>query len=312
MREFRCSTCSNLLPVPHRPFFCAAPLPLQQLQFWQLWLWLRSDREAEKQEGSRVRWTVLPGEFITAEDGYSHINGRPWFFFPFTFQHGRESKGSHIKSPLYKSSDFDKYSDYSDDKYEYDEEGDDYDDVMCDYPQSKDSLSQSQGRGRHAKEQMKRGNMRGMKQQQCMTAFHIQTLSLCRLTSPDMNVFCGFWFSHSLLQLDRGEGAGVVDQEEEGGCSTRTKRWGASRGPDVGEVVEETSAWMMLLPWVCLREPNGIQGLALPSDALVLVIFVFRCKGNRLVIYLTRWLTRNLFSVLRHRKEKVLVSRRKG
>uniref|UniRef100_H3C0K3 Zinc finger CCCH-type containing 6 n=1 Tax=Tetraodon nigroviridis TaxID=99883 RepID=H3C0K3_TETNG len=30
-----------------------------------------------------------------------------------------------------------------------DEEGDDYDDNMCDYPQSKDSVSQSQGRGRH-------------------------------------------------------------------------------------------------------------------------------------------------------------------
>lgn len=65
----------------------------------------------------------------------------------------------------------DKYSDYSDDKYDYDEEGDDYDVDMCDYPQSKDSVSQSQGRGRHPKEMMKRGNMRGMKQQQCMNAF---------------------------------------------------------------------------------------------------------------------------------------------
>lgn len=98
------------------------------------------------------------------------------FIFSYTCQHGRESKGSHVKSPPFKSSDFDKYSDYSDDKYEYDEEGDDYDDVMCDYPQSKDSVSQSQGRGRHTKEQMKRGNMRGMKQQQCMNAFQIQTL----------------------------------------------------------------------------------------------------------------------------------------
>lgn len=100
------------------------------------------------------------------------------FIFSYTCQHGRESKGSHVKSPPFKSSDFDKYSDYSDDKYEYDEEGDDYDDVMCDYPQSKDSVSQSQGRGRHTKEQMKRGNMRGMKQQQCMNAFQIQTLFL--------------------------------------------------------------------------------------------------------------------------------------
>ncbi|KAM3605529.1 uncharacterized protein V6R79_000292 [Siganus canaliculatus] len=79
-------------------------------------------------------------------------------------QHGRDSKGGHGKSsPPHKSSDFDKYSDYSDDKYDYDEEEDDYDDDMPEY-QSKDS--QSQGKGRHAKDQMKRGNMRGMKQQQ--------------------------------------------------------------------------------------------------------------------------------------------------
>ncbi|XP_036979299.1 zinc finger CCCH domain-containing protein 6 [Acanthopagrus latus] len=77
-------------------------------------------------------------------------------------QHGRDSKGGHGKSPPHKSSDFDKYSDYSDDRYDYDEEEDDYDDD--EYPQSKDS--QSHGRGRHAKDQMRRGNMRGMKQQQ--------------------------------------------------------------------------------------------------------------------------------------------------
>ncbi|XP_047198376.1 zinc finger CCCH domain-containing protein 6 isoform X2 [Hippoglossus stenolepis] len=78
-------------------------------------------------------------------------------------QHGRDSKGSHgnsQKSPPHKSSDFDKYSDYSD---EYDEEEGDYDDGMSEYQQSKDSPSQ--GRGRYAKDQMRRGGMRGMKQQ---------------------------------------------------------------------------------------------------------------------------------------------------
>ncbi|XP_059215898.1 zinc finger CCCH domain-containing protein 6 isoform X2 [Centropristis striata] len=84
-------------------------------------------------------------------------------------QHGRDSKGGHgnsQKSPPHKSSDFDKYSDYSDDKYDYDEEEEDYEDDMSEYPPSKDSVSQSQGKGRHAKEQLKRGSMRGMKQQQ--------------------------------------------------------------------------------------------------------------------------------------------------
>nr|XP_019952304.1 PREDICTED: zinc finger CCCH domain-containing protein 6 [Paralichthys olivaceus] len=78
-------------------------------------------------------------------------------------QHGRDSKGSHgnsQKSPPHKSSDFDKYSDYSDD---YDEEEGDYDEGMSEYQQAKDSPSQ--GKGRYAKDQMRRGGMRGMKQQ---------------------------------------------------------------------------------------------------------------------------------------------------
>ncbi|KAF7660610.1 hypothetical protein LDENG_00278930 [Lucifuga dentata] len=80
-------------------------------------------------------------------------------------QHGRDSKGGHgnlQKSP--KSSDFDKYSDYSDDKYDYDEEEDAYTEEM-EYSQPKDSTCPSQGRGRHAKDQMKRAGMRGLQKQ---------------------------------------------------------------------------------------------------------------------------------------------------
>ncbi|XP_017268285.1 zinc finger CCCH domain-containing protein 6 isoform X2 [Kryptolebias marmoratus] len=80
-------------------------------------------------------------------------------------QHSKKLHGSFRKSSPQKSSDFDKYSDdYSDDKYNYDEEEDDYEDDMSEYQQSKDSTSQ--GKGRHSKEQMSRGSMRGMKQQQ--------------------------------------------------------------------------------------------------------------------------------------------------
>uniref|UniRef100_A0A1A7X9Q4 C3H1-type domain-containing protein n=1 Tax=Iconisemion striatum TaxID=60296 RepID=A0A1A7X9Q4_9TELE len=79
-------------------------------------------------------------------------------------QHSKKIHGSLKKASPQKSSDFDKYSDdYSDDKYDYDEEEDDYEDDM-DYPPSKDSTSQ--GRGRHTKDQMSRGSMRGMKHQQ--------------------------------------------------------------------------------------------------------------------------------------------------
>lgn len=104
-----------------------------------------------------------------------------WPFFHFTlFQHGRDSKGGHGKSPLHKSCEFDKYSDYSDDKYDYDEEEDDYDDDMSDYPPMKDS--QNQGKGRHPRDQMKRGNMRGMKQQQCKSTSDHQRSNLSRFS----------------------------------------------------------------------------------------------------------------------------------
>lgn len=95
------------------------------------------------------------------------------FFFFFPFQHGRDTKGNHGKPSPHKINDYEKYSDYSEDKYDYDEEEEDYDDDMSEYGQSKESSfqgqGQGQGRGRRAKEHMKRGNMRNMKQQQCMT-----------------------------------------------------------------------------------------------------------------------------------------------
>ncbi|XP_038136077.1 zinc finger CCCH domain-containing protein 6 [Cyprinodon tularosa] len=78
--------------------------------------------------------------------------------------HSKGLHGNSKKSSPPKSSDFDKYSDdYSDDKYDYEEEEEDYEDDMSEYQQSKDG---SQGRGRYSKEQMSRGNLRGMKQQQ--------------------------------------------------------------------------------------------------------------------------------------------------
>ncbi|XP_061693012.1 zinc finger CCCH domain-containing protein 6 isoform X2 [Syngnathoides biaculeatus] len=80
-------------------------------------------------------------------------------------QHGRDQKGTRgnlHKSPPHKSSSFNKYSDYSGDDYE--DEEDHYDDEIG-YLQSKDTTS-GMGKGRYAKEQMgKRGSMRGVKQQ---------------------------------------------------------------------------------------------------------------------------------------------------
>ena len=126
--------------------------------------------KSRKSQGSNRESDCLPAQVTSAPQACWH------FIFIWTllcdisslFQHGRDSKGSHgnsQKSPPHKSSDFDKYSDYSE---EYDEEEGDYDDGMSEYQQSKDSPSQ--GRGRYPKDQMRRGGMRGMKQQ-CMEAF---------------------------------------------------------------------------------------------------------------------------------------------
>lgn len=107
---------------------------------------------------------------------------------------------------------------------------------MSEYPHSKDSASQSQGKGRHAKEHMKRGNMRPMKQQQCM---NISKHSCIHLFTMNISIFTvsNTWshhviddddeFNHFLpkchFQLDKGEEAEGADQEGGAGCSTRER-----------------------------------------------------------------------------------------
>ncbi|XP_030628682.1 zinc finger CCCH domain-containing protein 6 [Chanos chanos] len=80
-----------------------------------------------------------------------------------------ESSGGHGKpqrSSQRKSSDQDKYSDYSEDKYDYEGEDDDFSEELSKYKQAKESSSSSQTKG--GKEQLKRSNMKGQqKQQQC-------------------------------------------------------------------------------------------------------------------------------------------------
>lgn len=162
-----------------------------------------------------------------------------------TWQHGRDSKGGHgnsQKSPPHKSSDFDKYSDYSDDKYDYDEEEDEYEGDMSEYPQSKDTISQSQGRGRHANNQMKRGSMRGMKQQQCMNAFQIQTLFVSDHSCRNVSVLCFITSSKmSFLVGQRGRGRGSGPGRGRGMLNKnkklKGKPWGGrgrGRGGDQG------------------------------------------------------------------------------
>ncbi|KAM9803780.1 zinc finger CCCH domain-containing protein 6 [Neosynchiropus ocellatus] len=72
-------------------------------------------------------------------------------------QHGRDSKGGHgvsQKPSPHRGGEYEKYSDYSEDKYDYEEEEEDYDEE-----------SGGQGKGRYGKDQMNRGHARGLKQQ---------------------------------------------------------------------------------------------------------------------------------------------------
>lgn len=246
--------CFSFVPSP----FSSAPLPFQQLQLRQLWLRLRPIRKAQKPENPGIRWPVLSGEFTTA--GMLMLNIHKgiiaWLYSLqlLTFQHGRDSKGGHgnsQKSPPPKSSDFDKYSDYSDDKYDYDEEEDDYEDDMSEYPQSKDSGPQGRGRGRQSKDQMKRGSMRGMKQQQCMNeTLSNQIIYVVSKCTVYVAVVFDFFFHRS--QLGREEGAEAVGRGEDVGCSSRTRSWRANPGEDVDEDEEETKAWKTWSQWVCL------------------------------------------------------------
>uniref|UniRef100_A0A8D0CM30 Zinc finger CCCH-type containing 6 n=1 Tax=Sander lucioperca TaxID=283035 RepID=A0A8D0CM30_SANLU len=113
---------------------------------------------------------------------------------------------------------------------------------MSEYPQSKDTISQSQGRGRHANNQMKRGSMRGMKQQQCMNAFQIQTLFVSDHSCRNVSVLCFITSSKmSFLVGQRGRGRGSGPGRGRGMLNKnkklKGKPWGGrgrGRGGDQG------------------------------------------------------------------------------
>ncbi|XP_018593658.1 zinc finger CCCH domain-containing protein 6 isoform X1 [Scleropages formosus] len=79
-------------------------------------------------------------------------------------QHG-QSSGYHGKSQYHsqhKNSDYDKYSDYSEEKYDYDAEEDEYGSELCNYRQTKETSTA----GQSPKESLKRPSMKGVQKQQ--------------------------------------------------------------------------------------------------------------------------------------------------
>ncbi|XP_072565762.1 zinc finger CCCH domain-containing protein 6 isoform X1 [Paramormyrops kingsleyae] len=80
-------------------------------------------------------------------------------------QHG-QSSGSHSKMQRHKNIDYDKFSDYSEEKYEYDGEDDGYSNEPCHYRPGKEVLAAGLGKGCPPKEQMKRSSMKGVLKQQ--------------------------------------------------------------------------------------------------------------------------------------------------
>ncbi|XP_036402891.1 zinc finger CCCH domain-containing protein 6 isoform X2 [Megalops cyprinoides] len=83
-------------------------------------------------------------------------------------QHG-QSSGGHGKlqrQASHKNNDYDKFSDYSEEKYDYEGEDDDFAEEVCHYRQGKDGATPGHSKGGPPKEQMKRTNMKGVQKQQ--------------------------------------------------------------------------------------------------------------------------------------------------
>lgn len=144
---------------------------------------------------------------------------------------------------------------------------------MCDYPQSKDSVSQNQGRGRHAKEQIKRGNMRGMKQQPCRNTFLTETLLMRWLMAAWCQRFIRLWVSVGQRGRGRGNGPGRGRGMLNKNKKMRGKPWtgrGRGRGGDQGmdDAAPVSLSWKIQRFSVFRTEFLGLK-----------------CKHNKLDIY---------------------------
>ncbi|KAI1894556.1 hypothetical protein AGOR_G00117000 [Albula goreensis] len=97
----------------------------------------------------------------------SKKNQGPYRDYDAPFSQHSQSSGGHgkLQRPTsHKNSDYDKFSDYSEDKYDYEGEDDDFADEGGHYRQGKDCSMHS--KGGTSKEMMKRPNMKGVQKQQ--------------------------------------------------------------------------------------------------------------------------------------------------
>ncbi|KAJ8418035.1 hypothetical protein AAFF_G00137440 [Aldrovandia affinis] len=127
----------------------------------------RRDRQKNHSPSSSDSSDSYESDHERSERPKSKKNQGPYREYDGPFSQHSQSSGGHGKlqrPPLHKNSDYDKFSDYSEDKYDYEAEEDDFADEVGHYRQGKDCAVHS--KGGPSKEPMKRPNMKGMQKHQ--------------------------------------------------------------------------------------------------------------------------------------------------
>ncbi|XP_064173838.1 zinc finger CCCH domain-containing protein 6 isoform X1 [Anguilla rostrata] len=127
----------------------------------------RRDRQKNHSPSSSDSSDSYESDHERSERPKSKKNQGPYREYDSTFSQHGQSSGGHgkLQRPAsHKNSDYDKFSDYSEDKYDYEGEDDDFADDVGHYRPGKECAPHS--KGGPSKEPMKRPNMKGVQKQQ--------------------------------------------------------------------------------------------------------------------------------------------------
>ncbi|KAJ8248247.1 hypothetical protein GJAV_G00239980 [Gymnothorax javanicus] len=127
----------------------------------------RRDRQKNHSPSSSDSSDSYDSDHERSERPKSKKKQGPYREYDSRFSQHSQSSGGHgkLQRPAsHKNSDYDKFSDYSEDRYDYEGEDDDFADDGGHYRQGKESTAHS--KGGPSKEPMKRPNMKGVQKQQ--------------------------------------------------------------------------------------------------------------------------------------------------
>ncbi|KAG5831415.1 hypothetical protein ANANG_G00303490 [Anguilla anguilla] len=177
----------------------------------------RRDRQKNHSPSSSDSSDSYESDHERSERPKSKKNQGPYREYDSTFSQHGQSSGGHgkLQRPAsHKNSDYDKFSDYSEDKYDYEGEDDDFADDVGHYRPGKECAPHS--KGGPSKEPMKRPNMKGVQKQQSALALHFLNGGGCDLQTSDPR--------------ERGgrsrPGRGMMNKNKK----QKGKNWGRGRG----------------------------------------------------------------------------------